>query len=86
MKTEPTLLLFEQHLYMRQPGYGTSYITGKYLLEEVIATYAHRKEQQGQLFVLKEFMDELNAVGSIPASLVGWEMTGSDALVKGILK
>ncbi|KAG1648350.1 UPF0339 protein [Nymphon striatum] len=27
MKTEKELLIFEQHLYLRQPGYGTSYIT-----------------------------------------------------------
>ena len=33
MKTEKELQIFEQHLYLRQPGYGTSYITGKYLLE-----------------------------------------------------
>ncbi|MEL0073752.1 MAG: hypothetical protein VW710_04800, partial [Flavobacteriaceae bacterium] len=35
MKTEKELLLFEQHLYLRQPGYGTSYITGKYLIESL---------------------------------------------------
>jgi hypothetical protein len=29
MKTEKELLIFEQHLYLRQPGYGTSYVTGK---------------------------------------------------------
>ena len=33
MNREPDLLKFEQHLYLRQPGYGTSYITGKYLIE-----------------------------------------------------
>ncbi|MEO1338870.1 MAG: hypothetical protein AAFV29_24725, partial [Myxococcota bacterium] len=37
MKTEPELLQFEQHLYLRQPGYGTSYVTGKYLLEQLLA-------------------------------------------------
>jgi hypothetical protein len=26
MKTEKELLIFEQHLYLRQPGYGTSYV------------------------------------------------------------
>lgn len=34
------LLIFEQHLYLRQPGYGTSYITGKYLLENTLSNYA----------------------------------------------
>ena len=33
MNREPHLLQFEQHLYLRQPGYGTSYITGKYIIE-----------------------------------------------------
>ena len=33
MEREPRLLRFEQHLYLRQPGYGTCYVTGKYLIE-----------------------------------------------------
>jgi uncharacterized protein (DUF885 family) len=78
MKTEKELLLFEQHLYMRQPGYGTSYITGKYLLESALADYAMMKEENGEEFKLKEFFDQLNAIGSIPISLGHWEMTGKD--------
>ncbi|PIQ49698.1 MAG: hypothetical protein COW03_03730, partial [Cytophagales bacterium CG12_big_fil_rev_8_21_14_0_65_40_12] len=66
MKTEKELLLFEQHLYLRQPGYGTSYITGKYLLESAMADYARITEAKGEQFVLKEFFDQLNAIGSIP--------------------
>ena len=42
MKTEPDLLIFEQHLYLRQPGYGTAYVTGKYLLEKTLADYARQ--------------------------------------------
>ncbi len=76
MKTEKELLIFEQHLYMRQPGYGTSYITGKYLMEDVMAEFAKRKENEGQPFVLEEFFNQLNAIGSIPISLGKWEMTG----------
>jgi hypothetical protein len=77
MKTEKELLLFEQHLYLRQPGYGTSYITGKYLLEEAMADYAKMKESQNKPFELRDFFDELNAIGSIPISLTKWQMTGS---------
>ena len=33
MKTEEELVIFEQHRYLHQPGYGTSYVTGKYLLD-----------------------------------------------------
>lgn len=77
MKTEKELLLFEQHLYLRQPGYGTSYITGKYLLEEMMAYSAQQKDKNGEAFVLKDFFDELNSIGNIPVSLARWQMTGS---------
>ena len=77
MKTEKELLLFEQHLYLRQPGYGTSYITGKYLVENAIADYARMKESAGEEFKIKAFMDELNSIGNIPISLGHWEMTGN---------
>ena len=46
MEREPHLLQFEQHLYLRQPGYGTCYITGKYLVERLIAEYAEMKERE----------------------------------------
>ena len=78
MKTEKELLIFEQHLYLRQPGYGTSYITGKYLLERTLADYARQVEQRGEEFQLKHFFDRLNAIDSIPISLGRWEMTGLD--------
>ena len=76
MKTEKELLIFEQHLYLRQPGYGTSYITGKYLLEETLADYAKQIQQRGEGFRLGDFFDRLNAIDSIPISLARWEMTG----------
>ena len=76
MKTEKELLIFEQHLYLRQPGYGSSYITGKYLLEQTFADYAKMKSSQENGFVLRDFFDKLNAIGSVPISLTRWEMTG----------
>lgn len=76
MKTEKELLIFEQHLYLRQPGYGTSYITGKYLVEEALKEYAKMKELQNEPFVLKEFFDSLNTIGNIPIALGQWELTG----------
>ncbi len=83
MKTEKDLLIFEQHLYLRQPGYGTSYITGKYLLEDALAEYARLNESD---FELKSFFDELNSVGSIPISLGKWEMTGMENDIRMISK
>ncbi|MEM8894476.1 MAG: hypothetical protein AAGC88_07860 [Bacteroidota bacterium] len=82
MKTEKELLLFEQHLYLRQPGYGTSYITGKYLLENAMAEYARVKELAGEDFKVKDFFDDLNSIGCIPMSLGHWQMTGVDEYVR----
>ena len=81
MKTEKELLLFEQHLYLRQPGYGTSYITGKYLIEEMMMEVAKKDEAQ---FELKNFFDSLNRIGNIPVSLGRWEMTGDPSQLNEI--
>jgi hypothetical protein len=78
MKTEKELLKFEQHLYLRQPGYGTSYVTGKYLLERTLADYSKQLEERGEPFALKDFFDTLNSIDSIPIALGRWEMTGLD--------
>ena len=86
MKTEKELLIFEQHLYLRQPGYGTSYITGKYLLEDTMANFARIKERDGLQFKTKDFFDTLNSIGNIPISLGHWEMTGNKNHMSPILK
>ena len=86
MKTEKELLIFEQHLYLRQPGYGTSYITGKYLLERTLADYAKLFEERGQEFKLKDFFDRLNTIDSIPISLARWEMAGLDDEILQLMK
>jgi hypothetical protein len=70
---EGRLVRGEQHLYIQQPGYGTSYLMGK---REIDALLADRKQQLGDKFRMQEFMDTFNSVGLIPASLVRWEMTG----------
>jgi hypothetical protein len=72
-KPDGALVLFEQQLYLQQPGYGTSYLTGKALIEELLAELAL---QLGDDFVLKDVMEEFFAAGVIPVSLIRWEMTG----------
>ena len=84
MKTEKELLIFEQHLYLRQPGYGTSYITGKYLMEAAMADYARILELRGQPFSTKAFFDTLNSMGNIPMALGHWQMTGEKGHLKTI--
>jgi len=73
MRPDLDLLGFEQQLYLRQPGYGTSYVTGKYLIEDLIRVRAH---QLGDAFTMKTFFEEVNAAGMIPVSLIRWQMTG----------
>jgi hypothetical protein len=63
----------EQELYLRQPFYGTSYLTGKALLEELLA---ERHAQLGADFTLKRFYAELFDAGMLPVSLIRWQLTG----------
>ena len=64
----------EQHLYLRQPGYGTSYITGKIEIEQLMGEWAL---QQGPGFSITRFFDGFFAAGVIPVVLTRWEMTGN---------
>jgi uncharacterized protein (DUF885 family) len=75
MEKDGALVWFEQDLYLMQPGYGTSYLTGKLEIEKLLAERAH---QLGDDFTLRRFMDEINSTGVIPPSLVRWELTGKD--------
>lgn len=83
MRPDLDLLGFEQQLYLRQPGYGTSYITGKYLLEQLMAERSH---QLGDAFTLSRYFTEMNAAGLIPVALIRWEMTGKDDEIKRMLQ
>lgn len=84
MKTEKELLLFEQHLYLRQPGYGTSYITGKHLVKKAMAEYGKLQEVSGKPFQVKDFFDQVNAIGCIPISLGHYQLTGDDSDIREI--
>ena len=77
MEREPHLLQFEQHLYLRQPGYGTCYITGKYLIENLIKDVAKKLEKEGKSFNIRDFLRYYNDAGNIPVELIKWEMTGN---------
>jgi hypothetical protein len=73
------LTTFEQLLYLRQPGYGTSYITGKLLLDELMTEYAHQQDLASKPFVLRDFLDRFNNEGMIPVRLMETEMIPSSA-------
>lgn len=73
MPAESGAVWGEQDLYLHQPFYGDSYLTGKHQIEELMA---ERAQQLGDGFSFKGFMDEMEASGLIPVSLIRWEMTG----------
>ena len=73
-KSKDSLTVFEQLLYLRQPGYGSCYITGKILADELITEYAHQQDLAGKPFVLRDFMDRFNNEGMIPVPLMELEM------------
>jgi hypothetical protein len=83
MRPDLDLLGFEQQLYLRQPGYGTSYLTGKYLLEQLMT---ERSQQLGQQFTLSSYFEEVNAAGLIPVSLIRWELTGKDDEIRELTR
>ena len=73
----------EQHLYLQQPGYGTSYLVGKIEIENLMA---ERARQLGEDFSLQRFMDEFRAAGLIAISLIRWELTGQDDEMQRLLE
>jgi hypothetical protein len=80
---DESLVGFEQHLYLRQPGYGTSYVTGKYFLEKIMMEMGRLKQND---FTLYHFFEQFYDAGIIPLSLVEWQMTGNDDTIKNLLK
>ena len=70
----------EQHLYLRQPGYGTSYLSGKIQIEELLAEYAL---QEADDFTVGRFFDAFFDAGVIPVVLTRWEMTGEKHAILG---
>ncbi|MFZ2508790.1 MAG: DUF885 family protein [Steroidobacteraceae bacterium] len=81
MRPDLDLLGFEQQLYLRQPGYGTSYVTGKYMLERLMKDYS---DQLGADFTLKRFFEDLNRAGMIPVPLIRWQLTGADDEIRAL--
>ena len=82
MRPDLDLLGSEQQLYLRQPGYGSSYITGKYLLEDLMRVRAH---ELGADFSMRGYFDEVNGAGLIPVSMIRWQLTGNDAEARALL-
>ncbi len=74
-----SLTTFEQLLYLRQPGYGASYVTGKILFDRLMTEYSRQQEIAGKPFVMRDFMDRFNNEGMIPVPLMEDEMIVKEA-------
>lgn len=68
------LVGFEQLLYLRQPGYGPSYVVGKAQLDQLLADASHAADRAGQPFVLRDTFAKIVAAGIIPPALIAREM------------
>jgi uncharacterized protein (DUF885 family) len=68
------LVGFEQLLYLRQPGYGPSYIIGKLQLDDLLARASHRADVAGKPFVLADVFARIMRSGIVPPSLIAAEM------------
>ncbi len=73
------LVGFEQLLYLRQPGYGPSYIVGKIELDHLLARASHEAETEGKPFVMKDAFARVMAPGIMPPTLIEDEMFAPSA-------
>jgi len=81
MRPDLDLLGFEQQLYLRQPGYGSSYVTGKYMLERLMKDYA---DKLGTEFTLRRYFEDVNRAGMIPVPLIRSQLTGQDDEIRAL--
>lgn len=74
--SDPTshLVGFEQLLYLRQPGYGPSYIVGKAHLDKLLAEASHRSELANRPYSNREIFEAIYASAIVPWALVEEEM------------
>ncbi len=82
MREDLDLLGFEQLLYLRQPGYGSSYVTGKYLIERLLGEMGRRS---GGKISLSDFFGQFDQQGLIPVSLIHWQLTGDGGQVRSLM-
>jgi hypothetical protein len=78
---EENLARYDLAIYLRRPAYGMNYTVGKSQMERLVAD---RSRQLGAQFDLGRFHDEFLSMGSIPITLIRWEMTGLDDEVRAL--
>ena len=77
--SDPTshLVGFEQLLYLRQPGYGPSYIIGKAHLDQILAAASYRAELARLPYSNRDTFAAIYAAGIVPWAMIEDEMAAS---------
>jgi hypothetical protein len=68
------LVGFEQLIYLRQPGYGPSYIVGKLQIDRILGEASHRADVENRPFVARDAFATFLASGIVQPSLIEAEM------------
>ena len=68
------LVGFEQLLYLRQPGYGPSYIVGKMDLDHLLALASHRAEVEKRPYDNRATFAAIFSSGIVPPTIIEDEM------------
>jgi hypothetical protein len=64
------LVGFEQLLYLRQPGYGPSYIVGKASLDHLLALASHKAELEHRPFDARATFEAIWASAIVPPTII----------------
>jgi hypothetical protein len=73
------LVGFEQLLYLRQPGYGPSYIVGKLQLDQLFARASQKADRNGAAFTTSASFKRIIDAGILPPALIAIEMSAETA-------
>jgi hypothetical protein len=73
------LVGFEQLIYLRQPGYGPSYIIGKLQLDHLLAIASHRAELEKRPFDNRATFAQIYASAIVPPAIIQDEMAEAGA-------
>ena len=76
---ESPLVGFEQLLYLRQPGYGPSYIIGKLQLDQLFARASHKADEENHSFDASASFKRIIEAGILPPVLIALEMPTEQA-------
>lgn len=74
-RPDENMVWFEMQSNLRNPGgFHSNVVTGKAYFMKL---FRERAQAMGDDFVIRDFIDEFLSSGTIPMSLIRWEMTGN---------